>query len=36
MIYLKPSAEKELKEHFSLESGIDILGVLFVRLKKNM
>ena len=31
MIYLTPSAEKE---KFSLESGIDILGVVFVRLKK--
>ena len=33
MTYLKPSTEKD---NFSLESGIDILGVLFVRLKKNM
>ena len=31
MIYLTPSAEKE---NFSLESGIDIFGVVFVRLKK--
>ena len=33
MIYLTPSAEKE---NFRLESGIEILGVVFVRLKKNM
>ena len=33
MIYLTPSAEKD---NFSLESGIDILGVVFVRLKKNV
>ena len=33
MIYLTPSAEKE---NLSLESGIDIFKVVFVRLKKNM
>ena len=32
MIYLTPSAEKE---NF-MESGIDILGVVFGRLKKNV
>ena len=32
MIYLTPSAEKEI---FSFESGVDILGVVFVKLKKK-
>ena len=32
MIYLTPSTEKEI---FSFESGVDILGVVFVRFKKK-